>query len=176
MRCKIFAGVDYISFCKPCLHNGLVQRERSGVVLYGVLRKVSVVDEKVAQHLKTAVRCVFPIAESRALPSAFEVVVHEVLRFGVFAFEKQLPDLGQVADRPAVDSIRIFASRLHGNVVENDMFSADASIGHHAYSSVAQRKCFFPYPPGLVVPQGESLLCIVAVGCAAAQYQTGKKR
>jgi hypothetical protein len=126
------------------ISNSIVQQKRSSIVVDGIVVRVRITNMQISEHLKTSIWGIFCLPKSRSFSSAAEMSIHDVLGFKVFSFEQQFTDFGKVANSLGVQCFRIFASRPHGDIVQNDMFCIDTPIGHHADASVPKRKSSFP--------------------------------
>ena len=102
-----------------------------------ILSGIAKIQKKVAQDL------VGTIASIRFLLLGDEAAVHQFLRFQVLALEEELTDGGQALGCFGVAIVGL-GTAPKGDFVEHDVFAANASVGHHAQTPIAQREGFLP--------------------------------
>ena len=145
-RYEVFTHVACTVFREGGICHAFVQVEPAQVVFRLACRiGENIVDVHVGKHLETSVRASFFGLLGH------EAGVHQFLRFFVLTFEEELADAGKAFGglRVAVVCLR---AAPHADFVQHDVFFRNASIGHHAQASVAQRKGFFPLCRRFVIP------------------------
>ena len=80
-----------------------------------------------------------------------ESSVHYFLCLGILSFEQKCTDVLEAFSCIRVCIVHL-AAAPHRDLIEDDPFTADATVRHHAKSAVAQREGLLPYFCRLVVP------------------------
>ena len=122
---------------------GIVEAKRSPIIGYRIGIGIMIIYYHFAQGLVAAERHFSALSVARALSSADEGLVHQVLGFVVLAFFQQSLDLWQGLQGQGV-AVVARRPRPQGDVVQHDGLLLHPAVGHHAEVAVAQGEALLP--------------------------------
>ena len=122
---------------------GIIEAKYSLIVCYRIIIGIMVFDGHIAQSLITPKRHRGTLSMARALATADEGLVHQVLGFVVLAFFQQPLNLGQRRQGQGV-ALVARCPAPQGDVVQHDGLLLHPTVRHHTEVAVAQGETILP--------------------------------